>query len=479
MAATFEPRSLATGEPLGRIRSASAADVAGAVVRAAGPQPLWAAVPTEARAGYLRRAAQAILDELEGLAGLLAEETGLPRTEALLAELLPSVGGLHSLAADGPRALAEQRLGRLPLLRAGRRSTLMNTPVGVVGVRSGTASPWQESALEVGAALLAGNGVVLAPSADLAARRLAAAFERAGVPDGLVQVVHGSEAAAALGDHCARVVDGEPAGRKGTMLILAGAPPEQTVPGALWAAFAGAGLHSAAVGRVVVAGSADELARQLESGARRLQVGDPRRAETEVGPLRSQEDLARLEELLEDARERGAEVLCGGPAQVPGLTGAFFAPAVLRGVPAAARVLQEPVPGPVLAIVEAASETEAISLADEDSPSVSVWAGDRRHADRVARTLHAGLTWVNEHGVASPAAPVRLARHVEPRQLASQPVRLRSARWLPYDPALVRASTAAARLMHGRESERGSALRDGALPLARTAVRLAREALRR
>ena len=71
---------------------------------------------------------------------------------------------------------------------------------------------------------------------------------------------------------------------------------------------------------------------------------------------------------------------------------------------------------------------------------------------------------------------MRLARYVAPRQLASQPTRLRSARWLPYDPALLRAATASARLLHGRESERWRTLRAGALPLARTAVRLGREA---
>jgi hypothetical protein len=97
----------------------------------------------------------------------------------------------------------------------------------------------------------------------------------------------------------------------------------------------------------------------------------------------------------------------------------------------------------------------------------------------VARTLRAELTWVNEHGQTVPAAPVRVARFVETRQLASQPTRLRSARWLPYDPALVRASTATARLQHGRENERLTVLRKGAVPLARTAARLAREALGR
>jgi hypothetical protein len=143
----------------------------------------------------------------------------------------------------------------------------------------------------------------------------------------------------------------------------------------------------------------------------------------------------------------------------------------------------------VLAVVEAAGEAEAVALAAGEADDIagssgpdgalSVWAGDPARGERVARALGAPIAWVNEHGVPSPAAPVRLARYVQPRQIASQPTRLRSARWLPYDPALVRAATATAQLVHGREADRWPALRADARPLARTAIRLAREALGR
>ncbi|MGI8624372.1 MAG: hypothetical protein ACR2NB_13030, partial [Solirubrobacteraceae bacterium] len=86
---------------------------------------------------------------------------------------------------------------------------------------------------------------------------------------------------------------------------------------------------------------------------------------------------------------------------------------------------------------------------------------------------------VNEHGAAAPAAPVRLARHTSARQLASRSIRLRSARWLPYDPRLVRASETAARLLYGRESQRLATLRSGGPALARVALRMARESVRR
>jgi acyl-CoA reductase-like NAD-dependent aldehyde dehydrogenase len=380
---------------------------------------------------YLRRAAQAVLDELDRLALLIARETGRPRSEALLAELLPSVSALHSLADDGPRALADQRLGRPPLLRAGRRAVLVQAPAGVVAVCGRTASPWAEPLLEAAASLLAGNGVLLVPAASLVGERIAAAFIRAGVPGDLIAVVHDG----LPGDDVDRVVDLGEDDDKATMLVLAGAPLDATVSGALWAAFAGAGRHPAAVGRLVAApGPAEPLLERLVAGALRLRVGDPEHADTEVGPLASHADLEAVERLVVEAEAGGAERLCGGPLTLPGLDGAFCAPIVLRGVPHDARLLRELPPGPVLAVLEAASESEAVRLAaaHADAP-VSVWTDDRRHA--------------------------------------SQPARVRSARWLPYDPALVAARTAAARLLHGRESERVAALRAGALPMARTAWR--------
>jgi acyl-CoA reductase-like NAD-dependent aldehyde dehydrogenase len=469
----LEIRSPVTGDVLG---SVAERDLGEAVAAARIVQPLWAAVPAGARANYLRRAAQAVLDELDRLALLIARETGRPRSEALLAELLPSVSALHALADDGPRALADQRLGRPSLLRAGRHAALVQAPAGVVGVCGRAASPWAEPLVESAASLLAGNAVMLSPAAPLAGERIAAAFIRAGVPGELIAVLHGAEL-----DGLDRVVDLGDDDAKATMLVLDGAAIEATVSGALWAAFAGAGRHPAAVGRLIVApGPAEPLIGALVEGARRLRVGDPQHADTEVGPLASHADLETVERLVAEAEAGGAERLCGGRLELAGLTGAFCAPIVLRGVREDARLMREMPPGPVLAVLEAGSEGDAIGLAAEHvDAALSVWTDDRRHGERVARSLGAELSWVNEHGQSVPSVPVRLADHVVPQRLASQPARVRSARWLPYDPALVSARTAAARLLHGRESERISALREGARPLARVAFGAARAAVQR
>jgi acyl-CoA reductase-like NAD-dependent aldehyde dehydrogenase len=439
-----------------------------AVRRAAGPQPLWAAVPPDARARYLRRAAQAILDELDDLAGALAAEARVPRTEALLAELLPSVGGLHELADDGPAALSDRRLGRAAVLRGGRRAFVFQAPVGVVGVRGGDGSPWAEPVLETAAALLGGNGVVLSAASEALGRRLAGALGRAGLPDELVWVVPPGDPL----DGCDRIAETGGAGPKATMLVLDGAPVDRVVAGALWAGFSRGGRGPASVGRIVcVPGAKGPLLERLAPATRRIRVGDPADAATEVGPLASPQQAAEVERLVAEAEAAGAERLCGGVGE-----GGRFHPVLLRGVAPDARVLREPPPGPVLSVVDAPSEDEAIALC-AGAPAVSVWTGERAHGERVARALGVGLTWVNEHGVPAPAAPVRLARHTEPRQLASRSIRLRSARWLPYDPTLVRASETAARILYGRESERWEVIRRGGPAFARVAARMARETL--
>ena len=252
--------------------------------RAAAAQPLWALVAPADRARYLRRAAMAVLDELDALADLLAAEAGHPRSEALLAELLPSVGGLHGLANDGPGALADRRLGPVPALRAGRRSTLIQVPLGVVGVHVRDDSPWAGPLLEVAAALLAGNGVLLVPAAPRAAARMRNAFVRAALPEELFQLVAEDDLAGVE-----RVVTLDPPSAKGTMLVLEGAPLDRAITGALWAAFAGGGRRHAGLGR------RDRACRRtrprwppgIETAARRLRVGDPSRPDTEVGPLRA------------------------------------------------------------------------------------------------------------------------------------------------------------------------------------------------
>ena len=183
VAERVEVHAPATGALLGTVEPADLADAAAAARTA---QPLWSLVPVASRARYIRRTAVAMLDELDALALKLADETGWPKSHIVRSELLPAVEGLHRLASDGPRALADRRLAPRVALLAGRSTRLVQSPVGVIGLRGPSASPWAEPALEAAAALLAGNAVILAAGAPLAAQRLRQIFLRAGLPGELL-----------------------------------------------------------------------------------------------------------------------------------------------------------------------------------------------------------------------------------------------------------------------------------------------------
>lgn len=457
----LEVRAPATGAALGTV---APVDPAAAAAAARVAQPLWALLPASGRARYVRRAAVAMLDELDALADRLADETGWPRAHLIVSELLPAARGLHALAEEGPAALAERRLHRRSAPLARRRSLLLQAPAGIVGLRGPSASPWFGPALESAAALLAGNGVLLAGAAPLAAQRLRAVFLRAGVPGELFVPVHAE--GERLAGVCDRVTELSRPTRMGTLLVLRGAPRAAVVEAAVWAAFAGSGRHPAAAGRLVVAGTAAPgLAGAIAEAAAQLRVGDPRDPATDVGPLASLEALAAVEAAVASARSAAG----AGRVHVPGLDGAFYAPAVLDSDAAFAA----PPPGPVLTVVEAPDQRTAIELAASGGRDgvVSIWTGDREQGERIARGLPATAIWVGRHAVAAPAVPVRLARYVAPRRLETRAARAPAAMRLPTTPDVVDARAAFAEARHGRESRRWPALRRGAAALWRSRAR--------
>ena len=158
-------------------------------------QPFWAQLPLPDRARYMRRAAQAIIDQLDDLAELLSREQGKPINESYVMELLPSIDSLRWLAEAGPGILEDERVP-LPVFIKQKRARFTFEPLGVVGVIAPWNYPWAIPFGEVAIALMAGNGVVLKPASltPLVGQRIQETFERAGVPEGLVRTVHGGGA---------------------------------------------------------------------------------------------------------------------------------------------------------------------------------------------------------------------------------------------------------------------------------------------
>jgi len=311
--------------------------------------------------------------------------------------------------------------------------------------------------------------------------RLVRALERAGVPEGLVRVAAGrADLAAALEQGGAgRVVRIGTDGRD-PMLVLADAPLRHAVYGALWAAFADAGQSRVNVSRVYVRREvADAFTEGLVGATGRLRLGDPRRWDIDIGPLTSAENLPLVRAAVDAAVVAGAEQLTGGPVELADVPGPFYAPAVLRGATPDMAVVREAVPGPVLSVVAVDSEDEAIALAN-DVPSVgaSVWTANRGRGERITRELRAERAWINEH-MPTALSPAGVAEFVDVRMRVWEPSRLRDLWWYPYDEALARTVKAVTRYFYGRESERLRAVREGVVPAARLARRLARDRVRR
>jgi succinate-semialdehyde dehydrogenase/glutarate-semialdehyde dehydrogenase len=524
-AGRIEAVSPIDGTRLGSVAATAPEAVPAAVAGASEAQQVWAQLRYADRGRYLSRAAQAIIDEWDDLVRVIVNEQGRPVAEAQTMELLPAVETLLWLAEHGPRVLGPERLGLSRGLQPVKRARLTFEPLGVVAVLTPGSEPFSTPLGDVATALMGGNGVVLHPSplAALAGERIARAFLRAGLPEGLLQVVHGapdtaralvsarniahvrftgsSQAGRDVGEACARDLRRATieVGGKDCMLVLADANVPRAVAGAIWGAFANAGQSGGSLARAYVLPELhDRFLAGVVAHARALRVGHPGDSRTEIGPLLAPDRVARLIEFVDEAVAAGATLHCGGPTTVAGRAGAYFAPAVLSGVPPDARLLREDAPGPWLAIEEVGSEQAGIAACNAGLGGLgaSVWTADQYKGARVAREIRAGMVWMNDHvvqrtepqlpwgavhgsGIGRARGAVALRAMVEPKLVTWDPPAGRMPWWQPYDASLVAAWRALARLRSARDADRERGWRNGALPLARVAGRSLRAVRRR
>ncbi|MFL5845603.1 MAG: aldehyde dehydrogenase family protein [Solirubrobacteraceae bacterium] len=519
--ASLDSLSPVTGAVLGSVQPTSPDGIAAAVAGAAAVQRLWAQLRLQDRARYMARAAQAVIAEMDELADLICLEQGRPRTEALMMEILPAIDTLQWLAEEGPGVLEGERARVSQLFYPGKRARWTYEPLGVVAVLGPAAEPFATPLGDVAVALMAGNGVVLKPSplAAISGERILRLFARAGIPEGLLRIVHGhADAGRALveargiaqvrftgslaagrdvGEACARTLKRSvlDTGGRDAALVLADAPLERAVAGVSWAAFANAGQSGGSVERaIVVREVAEPFVAGLLAAAAALRVGDPREDGVDVGPLVARDRLARVTELLDDAVAGGATLHTGGP--VAG--GAYVAPAVLTGVTSSMRLSREEVPGPVLSVEVVDTEEEAIAAANGDATGLgaSVWTADRYKGARIARELNVGMVWMNDHlvqrgapqvpwggtlgsGVGRARGAIALRTCAEPKAITWDAPAGRAFWWHPYDATLRDAARALGLLRSQRDPDRERALRQGTPALVRLATRTLRGLRRR
>jgi aminomuconate-semialdehyde/2-hydroxymuconate-6-semialdehyde dehydrogenase len=393
-------------------------DIDNAVLAAKRAFPAWAATPVAERSRLLLKLADAIEGNLDELARLESIDNG--KTLSLARRL------------DIPRAVANFRFFATAILHdASEAHVTDNTalnytlrqPLGVVGLISPWNLPLYLLSWKIAPAIAAGNTCVAKPSelTPLTANRLAELSLEAGIPPGVINIVHGlgvkagraltcHEEVAAISFTGGTVTGAGVAanaaprfkklslelGGKNPNLIFADADLDEAVATSVRSSFWNQGEICLCGSRIFVERSIhDAFVERFATATRNLRVGDPLDASTDLGALISAEHLLKVMRYIELAKEEGGTIVTGGH-QVD-RQGYFVEPTVITGLGTDCRVLQEEIFGPVVTVTPFDDEAEAIRFANSTSYGLSatVWTRDLQRAHRVAAALDSGTVWIN------------------------------------------------------------------------------------
>lgn len=428
--ATYESASPYTGEGWARVPDGDVADVDAAVgaARAALEGP-WGAMTGFERAEAMWRLADLIARDAAELAACETTDNG---------KLLREMRGQLDYIPTWFRyfaGLADKLQGdTIPSDRPNFFVYTRHEPVGVVGAIVPWNSPLLLLTFKLAPALAAGCTMVVKPSdyTPVSALELARRVEEAGIPAGVFNVVTGlrpslGEALVAHPGVDKVAFTGSPAvgarvasaagarltpvilelGGKSAQVVFEDADPEAAANGVIAGIFAASGQTCIAGSRLLVHEAiADELVDRVVARAREIRMGDPMEADTEMGPLANERQLATVLGFIDRAVADGAEVVTGGRLS-PELGGLFVEPTVLANVRPDAEIARDEIFGPVLVVMTFSSEDEAIRLANstEYALGAGVWTRSVGRAHRVAHRLRAGTVWVNAYRVLGPNVP--------------------------------------------------------------------------
>ena len=414
----FESVSPATGEVLGSLPRSGAADVDRAVLVAAAAFADWRLVPAPERGGIVFRFAELLREHKAELTELMTREMGKIRAEAG-GDVQEAIDMSLYMAGEGRRLHGQTTPSEL------RDKFMMSVrmPVGVVGAITPWNFPIAIPSWKLCPALVCGNTVVLKPAEDtpLLASRFVELLGEAGVPAGVVNVVHGfgEEAGEALvrhpdapvitftGSRETGVAVTKAAadrlkhvhlelGGKNAIIVMDDADVDLAVEGIVWSAFGTTGQRCTAASRVIVHEAVyGELQTKLVAAAEGLRIGPGWEDETDVGPLINAAALEKVHGYTRIGSDEGARLLTGGEAVDGG--GFYYRPTVFADVEPGMRIAQEEIFGPTTALIRVAGFEEAVAAANavRYGLSSSIFTRDVNRAFRAMRDLQAGITYVN------------------------------------------------------------------------------------
>jgi acyl-CoA reductase-like NAD-dependent aldehyde dehydrogenase len=416
--ATFESLNPSTGEVIEQFPRSSAADVDRAVETAKAAWEEWRLVPAPERGNILFRFAQILEHEKAALSDLMTREMGKVKAEAG-GDIQEAIDMSYYMGGEGRRLFGQTTPSEL------RDKFMMSVrmPVGVVGAITPWNFPIAIPAWKLCPALVCGNTVVLKPAEDtpLLAQRFVDLLHEAGLPEGVVQIVHGfgEEAGEALvrhpdvpiitftgsretgvavtkaaADHLKHVH--LELGGKNAILVMDDADVDLAVDGIVWSAFGTAGQRCTAASRVIVQrGVYEALQKKLVARAEKMRIGAPWEDDTEIGPVINETAVEKIHSYTEIGKDEGAKLLTGGE-RVEG-HGFYYRPTVFADVAPQMRIAQEEIFGPTTALIPVDSFEEAVAAANsvQYGLSSSIFTRDVNKAFQAMRDLQTGITYIN------------------------------------------------------------------------------------
>jgi alpha-ketoglutaric semialdehyde dehydrogenase len=419
---TFETRNPATGEVLGVFPRSSVEDVDRAVEAAKEAYERWRLVPAPRRAEILFRVGQRFIDRKDELTELMVQEMGKVRAEAG-GDVQEAIDMTYYMAGEGRRLFGQTTPSEMP----DKFQMSIRMPVGVVGAITPWNFPIAIPSWKIAPALVCGDTVVFKPATDtpMLGERFVEIFEEAGLPPGVLNIVHGggSTVGERLVKHPdvplisltgSREVGVETAknaapllkhvhlelGGKNAIIVMDDADIDLAVDGILWSAFGTSGQRCTAASRVIAGKKVyDDLQSKLVGRAERMRLGNGLDEGTDVGPVINAAALEKIHSYTQIGKDEGAKLVTGGEiATENGLDkGFFYRPTVFADVEPDMRIAQEEIFGPTTALIRATDVDEAIRIANgiEFGLSSSIFTRDINKAFRAIRDLNAGITYIN------------------------------------------------------------------------------------
>ncbi|ENO84566.1 NADP-dependent succinate-semialdehyde dehydrogenase [Thauera linaloolentis] len=427
--ARFDVTNPADGSVLASVPDMGRAETRRAIEAAAAALPAWQARTAKERAAVLRKWFELILAHQEDFAVLMSAEQGKPLAEAR-GEVAYGASFIEWFAEEGKRIYGDV----IPAHGADKRIVVLKQPIGVVAAITPWNFPVAMITRKAGPALAAGCTMVLKPAEDtpLCALALAELGARAGLPQGVLNIVTTMQAAEVGGELTANPLvrklsftGSTGVGKllmrqsadtvKKVSLELGGNAPfivfddadlDAAVAGAMASKYRNAGQTCVCANRLLVQdGIYDAFAAKLAEAVSKLKVGPGLSGDTQLGPLINEDAVAKVETLLADALDKGAKLVCGGKRHAQGPN--FFEPTIVTGVTPAMRVAREEIFGPVAPLFRFHTEEDAIRMANDTEFGLAAYfyARDIARVWRVAERLEYGIVGINEGIISTEVAP--------------------------------------------------------------------------